>query len=88
PVPRTGRQLRGSTIGIVGYGAIGRTMADLAKAFGMRVLASDPYKTIGEEGVEQVSFDVLLAQADFVICLVVATDATENLMNAAAFARM
>lgn len=88
PVPRTGRQLRGSTIGIVGYGAIGRTMADLAKAFGMRVLASDPYKTIDEEGVEQVSFEALLAEADFVICLVVATEETENLMNAEAFARM
>ncbi|MGL4290846.1 MAG: NAD(P)-dependent oxidoreductase, partial [Phreatobacter sp.] len=88
PVPRTGRQLRGSTIGIVGYGVIGRYMADLARAFGMRVLASDPYKTIDEEAVEQVSFEALLAEADFVICLVVATDETENLMNAAAFARM
>ncbi|MBN4747325.1 hydroxyacid dehydrogenase, partial [Pandoraea nosoerga] len=47
-----------------------------------------PYKTIDEEAVEQVSFEALLAEADFVICLVVATDETENLMNAAAFARM
>ncbi|QCI64131.1 NAD(P)-dependent oxidoreductase [Phreatobacter stygius] len=88
PVPRMGRQLSGSTIGIIGYGAIGQHMAGLGKAFGMRVLASDPYKTIDEDGIEQVSFEALLAEADFVICLVVATEATENLMNAAAFARM
>ena len=88
PVARMGRQLKGSTIGILGYGAIGRHMAGLARAFGMRVLAADPHKTIAEEGIEQVSFEVLLAEADFVVCLVVATEETENLMDSAAFGRM
>jgi D-3-phosphoglycerate dehydrogenase len=52
------------------------------------VLASDPYKTITDPGVRQVSLETLLAQSDYVVCLAVATEATENLMNAAAFARM
>jgi D-3-phosphoglycerate dehydrogenase len=88
PPVRRGIQLKGSTVGIVGYGAIGEYLARLCVAFGMNVLVSDPYKTIGEPGVQQVSFEDLLAQSDFVVCLVVATEQTENLMNAATFARM
>jgi D-3-phosphoglycerate dehydrogenase len=83
-----GRQLKGSTIGIVGYGAIGRALADLALAFGMTVLVSDPH--IGEtaKGVSHVDMGELLKRADFVVCLAVATDATENLFDGAAFAAM
>src|ERR1044071_4933570 len=54
----------------------------------MTVLASDPYKTIAEDGVRQVSFEDLLAAADFVVCLAVATEETENLIDARALARM
>jgi D-3-phosphoglycerate dehydrogenase / 2-oxoglutarate reductase len=54
----------------------------------MTILACDPYKQIADPGVSQVSFETLLDQSDFVVCLAVATDATENLMNADAFARM
>ncbi|HEX8168263.1 MAG TPA: NAD(P)-dependent oxidoreductase [Beijerinckiaceae bacterium] len=88
PEARIGRQLKGSTIGIIGYGVIGQHLAGLAKAIGMTVLASDPYKTIEEEGIRQVSFEDLLAEADFVVCLAVATEETENLIDAAALARM
>jgi D-3-phosphoglycerate dehydrogenase len=88
PVPRMGRQLQGSTVGLIGYGVIAQHMAKLAKAFGMTILACDPYKTIADPQIRQVSFETLLAESDFVICLAVATDATENLMNAAAFAAM
>lgn len=88
PTPAMGVQLKGSTIAILGYGAIGQRMAELALAFGMTVLATDPHKTITAPGVRQVSFEEALAEADFVVCLVVATEATENLMDAAAFARM
>jgi D-3-phosphoglycerate dehydrogenase / 2-oxoglutarate reductase len=88
PAARMGRQLQGSTIGIIGYGVIGQHLARLAKAFGMTVLAHDPYKTIAELGVKQMAFETLLAEADFVVCLAVATEETENLMNTAAFAQM
>jgi D-3-phosphoglycerate dehydrogenase len=84
PQARTGRELRGSAIGIIGYGAIGRELARVAKALGMRVLLNDPYV----KNVEQTAFDALLAQSDYVVPLAVATPETENLMNEAAFARM
>jgi D-3-phosphoglycerate dehydrogenase len=84
PQARMGRELRGSTLGIIGYGAIGRELARVAKALGMRVLVNDPYV----KGVEQVSLDALLAQSDYVVPLAVATPETENLMNEAAFAKM
>ena len=88
PEARIGRQLKGATLGIIGYGVIGQHLAGIASAIGMTVLASDPYKTIDEPGIAQVSFEDLLARSDFVVCLAVATEETENLMNAAAFARM
>jgi D-3-phosphoglycerate dehydrogenase len=88
PVARIGRQLKGSTLGIIGYGVIGKHLAGIAKAIGMAVLASDPYKIIDETGVRQVSFEDLLAQSDFVVCLAVATEETENLIDATALARM
>lgn len=85
---RMGRQLAGSTIGILGYGTIGQYLARLALAFGMRVLVGDPHKIIADAGITQASFDQVLAEADFLVCLVVATPETENLMNAKAFAQM
>ena len=88
PVPRMGKQLSGATLGILGYGAIGEHLARLGVAFGMKVKVSDPFKTITEPGVQQDSFENVLAESDFVVCLVVANEQTENLMNAAAFARM
>lgn len=88
PMVSMGRQLDGSTMGILGYGAIGRRMAEIARAFGMTVLVTDPHKSVEGPGLRQVPFETLLAESDFVVCLVVATDETENLMNAAAFARM
>jgi D-3-phosphoglycerate dehydrogenase len=88
PVARMGRQLQGSTVGLIGYGVIAQHIAKLAKAFGMTILASDPYKKIDDPGVKQVSSEALLKESDFVICLAVATEATENLINADAFAQM
>jgi D-3-phosphoglycerate dehydrogenase len=83
-----GGQLKGSTLGIIGYGIIGEYLARLGLAFGMRVMAYDPKKTIADRGVRQASFEEVLAGSDFVTCLAVATAETENLMNEAAFARM
>lgn len=84
PQARTGRELRGSTLGIIGFGAIGRELARVARALGQRVLVHDPYV----RDVEQTPLDELLAQSDFVVPLAVATAETENLMDDAAFARM
>jgi D-3-phosphoglycerate dehydrogenase / 2-oxoglutarate reductase len=88
PTARMGRQLAGTTIGIIGYGAIGRAVAPLAAAMGMQVLISDPHVTIAEPGFRQVDLETLLADSNHVICLAVAIEATENLINAKALARM
>lgn len=73
-----GRELRGSTLGV-----IDREVVRIGKALGMRVLVHDPYVN----DIEGVTLDVLLSEADFVVPLAVATAETENLMDAAAFAR-
>jgi len=88
PVPRPGRQLAGATLGIIGYGAIGRNLAPVAVALGMRVLVTDPYAKVADPALHQVPLDTLLAEADLVVCLALATPQSENLMDAAAFARM
>jgi D-3-phosphoglycerate dehydrogenase len=88
PQPHMGRQLKGATVGIMGYGVIGEYLARLCVALGMQVLASDPFRRIAEPGVTQVELAELLARSDHVVCLVVANAETENLMDAAAFARM
>lgn len=83
-----GRQLAGSRIGIIGYGSIGRYLAGIAKVLGMEVLVADPFARVSEPDIAQVSLDDLLSRSDFVICLAVANDATENLIGQAALARM
>lgn len=88
PLPLMGRELRGSTLGIVGYGQIARALVDLARAFGMQVVVADPHVRIDDDRVRQVALPELLASADHVVCLAAATAATENLMDAAAFAAM
>jgi D-3-phosphoglycerate dehydrogenase len=88
PPLRMGRELRGATVGIIGYGRIGRYLGGLAAAFGMRVLVSDPHATIEDPTVAAVSLRQLLTEADHVVCLASATAQTENLMNAEKFAAM
>jgi D-3-phosphoglycerate dehydrogenase len=88
PAARIGRQLEGSTLGVIGYGAIGRRLAGMGLTLNMRVLVSDPDARAEDGRIAQVELPELLAQSDFVVCLAVATAETENLMDAAAFARM
>ena len=77
-----GRQLAGSTVGIIGYGAIGKYLARIARALGMTVLVTDPFVTIDEPDIGQVPLDQLLRRSDYVVCLVVANENTENLIGA------
>jgi D-3-phosphoglycerate dehydrogenase / 2-oxoglutarate reductase len=79
---RMGRQLRGSTLGIVGYGHIGTRLAQLGIACGMRVLIHDPYVQVVEPELTQSDLGTLLVESDFVVILAVATDETENLIGA------
>jgi len=83
-----GRQLAGSRLGIIGYGSIGRRLADLAKMLGMEVLVTDPFAAVSDPGIQHLQLDDLLARADYVACLAVANEQTENLIDAAALARM
>ncbi|RPI30360.1 MAG: phosphoglycerate dehydrogenase [Chloroflexota bacterium] len=86
-----GFQLCGKTLGIVGYGRLGREVAARARAFGMQVLAYDPYIDLAsarEQLVEVVNFSELLARAEIVALLTELSPLTENLMDAPAFASM
>ncbi len=83
-----GRQLSGATLGVIGYGAIGRRVAAVGAFLGMRVLVSDPGAKVAEAGVEQVGLEALLAGSDHVVCVAIANEQTENLIDDAAFARM
>ena len=88
PEIRTGRQLSGSTVGIIGYGRIARDLAPLLAALGMTVVVSDPYAQLDDPRFVKLPLDELLARADYVVCLAIANEETEKLMDAAAFARM
>jgi D-3-phosphoglycerate dehydrogenase len=85
------RRLEGQVLGLVGFGNIPRMVAPKAKAFGLKVLAHDPYvknEAFSIAGVEGVSFDALLARSDFISVHAPLLPATRGLMNASAFARM
>jgi D-3-phosphoglycerate dehydrogenase len=88
PIPAMGSQLRGATIGVIGYGQIGRAVCALARAFGMRVLVSDPLHRPQDEGITHSTLETLLAESDHVVCLAAALAQTENMMDRQAFARM
>ena len=83
-----GRELCGSTIGIIGYGRIAQSVCRLASAFGMRVAVAAPETVGARDGVRQMALDDLLAESHFVVCLAVSNERTRDLMDAAAFARM
>src|SRR5262245_43689243 len=85
------RRLEGQTLGLIGFGNIPRALAPKAKAFGLTVIAHDPY--LAEEafaplGVEGVSFDDLLARSDFISVHAPLIPATRGLLDAAAFGKM
>lgn len=80
-----GTELRGKTIGVVGLGRIGGHVAQLARAFGMTVVAHDPFvpsERSGELGVKLLSLEQLLGTADVVTLHLALTDQTRHLINA------
>ena len=88
PSPLMGGELRGACIGIIGYGEIGRHVARLAQAFGMRVCVYDPHVQPSDPDIKSMGWHELLACADHVVCLAPATPATEKLINAQALSCM
>ena len=86
-----GREIGGKTLGLVGIGHIGTRVAGLARAFGMTVLAHDPYLTeeeIARRGAASAAMDELLARSDVVSLHCPRDEATLRMMDAAAFGRM
>ncbi|MDP3761690.1 MAG: hydroxyacid dehydrogenase [Ramlibacter sp.] len=89
----SGREIGGKTLGLVGFGDIGRLTATLARGLGMRVLACDPMlqphdAVWAQHGVQATTLDELLAQADVVSLHVPMTSATRDLLSAQRVAGM
>ena len=83
-----GHGLRGRTLGIVGFGGIGRELARLIQPFDMKILAADPHQRDCTAGVELVGLETLLAQADFVVISCLLDGSTRHLINAPRLALM
>ncbi len=87
----TGHELKGKTLGVVGFGRVGRAVAARAQAFEMSILAYDPYVTerVGREArVELVDLEELLAASDYVTLHTALSADTANLINADSLATM
>jgi D-3-phosphoglycerate dehydrogenase len=83
-----GSDLRRHVLGLVGYGQVGRRVADRALPFGMTVLAYDPYARVDGAAAQVDSLEELLARADFVSLHARATAENERLIDARALAVM
>jgi D-3-phosphoglycerate dehydrogenase len=84
-------RLRGSTLGLVGFGRIPQLLAPKAQAFGLNVVACDPYiqaEVLAGAGVRGVSFDELLKVSDYISIHSPLLPETQNLFNAEVFKRM
>jgi D-3-phosphoglycerate dehydrogenase len=88
-----GSELYGKTLGIIAAGKIGFLTGRRAQAFGMRIVAHDPFLSrdnvlLRELQAELTSLDELLAQSDFVSCHLPSTPQTAGMLNASRFAKM
>lgn len=81
-------EVNGKTWGIIGLGTIGRRVADIAKAFGARVIYYSASGSPAQEGYEQVDFETLLATSDIVSVHAPLNEYTKDLMDKEAFAKM
>ena len=86
-----GTELAGKTLGVVGFGAIGKNLATRARAFGMNVIAFDPYFDAvfaAQHGVAQKSLDEVITGADFISLHVPLTKDTKHMLGEEAISRM
>ncbi|MGK2928779.1 MAG: phosphoglycerate dehydrogenase [Acidimicrobiales bacterium] len=86
----TGVELADKTLGIIGFGRIGTLVAQRANAFGMKLVAFDPYVTedrARRAGVELVDLDALAQRSDFVTLHLIKTPETMNLLDKEFFAK-
>lgn len=84
---RPSHELMGKTLGIFGYGAIGRRVAEIARAFEMRVIATT--RTPKEDDIASfVDFDTLLRESDYISVNCPLNDSTREIFNAESFAKM
>lgn len=86
-----GTELRGKTLGVIGLGSIGREVVRRARAFEMRVIATDPYVSpqwARDLNVELVELNRLLAESDYISLHVALTPETRNMISREQFARM
>ena len=81
-------EVYGKTWGIIGLGTIGRRVADIAKAFGARVIYYSASGSPAQEGYEQVDFETLLTTSDIVSVHAPLNEYTKDLMDREAFAKM
>ena len=88
PHVNMGRQLAGATLGIVGFGTIGRYLGKLGCALGMDVVVHDPYQPDVSPCRQAPDLQALLQESDFVVCLAPALPETANMFGTAAFAAM
>jgi len=85
------RRIEGTVLGLVGFGHIPRLVAPKAQAFGMKVIAYDPFAKpdiFKSAGVESVDLDTLFQSSDYVSVHAPLLPATRGMMNTAAFAKM
>jgi D-3-phosphoglycerate dehydrogenase len=86
-----GREVGGSTVGLVGFGHVGRALAQRLRGFDVRLLVSDPYvepSVLDEYGATAAELDTLFRESDFVHVLARLTPETERLIRAEHFALM
>ncbi|MGI8638436.1 MAG: phosphoglycerate dehydrogenase [Pyrinomonadaceae bacterium] len=86
-----GVELNGKNLGVIGLGRIGKHVAGIAKGFGMKILAFDPFVSIEQAkdlGIEVGTLDEVLKQADFITIHTPVTDETRGIIGKDAFAKM
>lgn len=83
-------ELAGKTMGLIGFGRIGRRTGEIARAFGMKVLAYDEYpnKALEKDGISYVTLDRLLSESDVVSLHCPLTDKNKGMIDAESIARM